>query len=621
MRVDDGSGDVGEASAILTVGNSAPTAALANDGPVNEGSTAVVSFSNQLDPSSADTAAGFTYLYDFDNDGTFDLTSSDPSATVPAIHLDDNADSPLTVHARIQDADGGGSDYTTQIVINSVAPTATLTNNGPVDEASPTTVTIGGPFDPSTADTTAGFTYHYDFDNDGTFEISETTSSSVTVPASFLDGGLRSRTVRARISDKDGDFNDYTTVIAINVEALPMGTLVTPVAGSVTNLDLGYVAIQWDAAALAELDETTFDTTDVTISDVSVDRIENRGGGLVRYWYNADGDKLVGGSVIVSSSTGAVLDLDAAPSAPFSSAFTFDAPSEPEDVTDRVEFNFYGRQYNRRTGIWGFYASVTNTSTVEFAYPIRLLITELGSTGTTVENSDGTLDDGTPYFDFAGAGTLGPGQTTTAVVIAIHTPPRVTYSFVPLVFAIVTSASDATALSSMSDALVVIQRPAFQNSSDRYDVNSDGSVSAQDAFSVINHLDRGTELIAEDIAEVTGLEASKWVDVNGDGKASALDALSVINELGRQRIAGTTSIAQGEQIRKDEESEHVVDEVYTNLTEDDVDSLFAACVGQEPRQIKTEIEPNASRDESEQDMNERLESLEYVLQSEMTWFD
>src|SRR5207248_2232833 len=61
--------DLASGSAIftVTVANVAPTATLGNNGPVNEGSPATVSFSNQFDPSSADTSAGFHYAYSCSN--------------------------------------------------------------------------------------------------------------------------------------------------------------------------------------------------------------------------------------------------------------------------------------------------------------------------------------------------------------------------------------------------------------------------------------------------------------------------------------------------------------------------------------------------------------------------
>ena len=54
--------------------NVAPTATLGNDGPIDEGSSAKVSFSGQSDPSSADTTTGFHYAFACDNG---DLSSAD----------------------------------------------------------------------------------------------------------------------------------------------------------------------------------------------------------------------------------------------------------------------------------------------------------------------------------------------------------------------------------------------------------------------------------------------------------------------------------------------------------------------------------------------------------------
>ena len=193
-----------------------PRATLTNGGPVDEGSPGLVRLMDPFDPSPVDTAAGFRYSYDFDNDGTFEIADSpSASAVVPASYL---ADGPglRTVRARIADKEGASTDYTTTIAINNVAPTATFSNDGPVDEGSPGLVRLTNPFDPSPVDTAAGFRYSYDFDNDGTFEIAGSPSASAVVPASYLAVGPGIRTARARIADKDGGFTDYTTTILIN---------------------------------------------------------------------------------------------------------------------------------------------------------------------------------------------------------------------------------------------------------------------------------------------------------------------------------------------------------------------------------------------------------------------
>ena len=55
----------------------------------------------------------------------------------------------------------------TDDTFDNVSPTAVLGNGGTVTEGAAGSVDFSGAFDPSTADTTAGFRYAYDFDNDG----------------------------------------------------------------------------------------------------------------------------------------------------------------------------------------------------------------------------------------------------------------------------------------------------------------------------------------------------------------------------------------------------------------------------------------------------------------------
>ncbi len=103
----------------------------------------------------------------------------------------------------------------------------------------------------------------------------------------------------------------------------PSGALVTPSPGSTTSTDLGYVDVQWTDVGTAGVDPISIDKSDVTITGVTVDHIEDRGNGLIRYWYNDDSDGLVQGSVSVSSVAGAVKDGVANPSVEFDNVFTF----------------------------------------------------------------------------------------------------------------------------------------------------------------------------------------------------------------------------------------------------------------------------------------------------------
>src|SRR5690606_27889744 len=84
VTVTDDDGGMDMETFTVTVENVAPTAVLSNDGPVDEGSSATVSFSDEFDPSPIDAAAGFRYAYDFDNDGVFDVGDGTYGGSVTA---------------------------------------------------------------------------------------------------------------------------------------------------------------------------------------------------------------------------------------------------------------------------------------------------------------------------------------------------------------------------------------------------------------------------------------------------------------------------------------------------------------------------------------------------------
>lgn len=151
----------------VTSTNVAPTADLTNDGPKDEGSAVTVSFSNQTDPGT-DT---FTYSFDWDNDGVYETVDQASSSATYTW----NENGTYTVGGRIKDDDGGYNEYTTTVTVNNVAPTADLGNNGPKDEGTAVTVSFTNQSDPGTSDT---FTYSFDWDNDGTYEIVDQASAS-----------------------------------------------------------------------------------------------------------------------------------------------------------------------------------------------------------------------------------------------------------------------------------------------------------------------------------------------------------------------------------------------------------------------------------------------------------
>jgi hypothetical protein len=201
----------------VNVNNVAPTAVLANDGPANEGSTANVSFSGQTDPSADDTAAGFHYAYDFNNDGTWDSgdgsyggSAASASAVVPGSYL---VDGPGVAHvkARIIDKDGGFTDYTTDVVVNNVAPTLTLSGAANTNEGA--TYTLGLSSSDPGADTISSWTIHWG-------DSVQTVSGNPSSVAHVYSDGDANYAITATATDEDGTYAAGNSV-AVTVHNLP----------------------------------------------------------------------------------------------------------------------------------------------------------------------------------------------------------------------------------------------------------------------------------------------------------------------------------------------------------------------------------------------------------------
>ncbi|MHC4511796.1 MAG: PKD domain-containing protein, partial [Planctomycetota bacterium] len=187
---------------FLVVVNTPPTATLSNNGPVQEGDTALVSFSGQFDPSDVDTAVGFTYSYDFDNDGLFELTDiTSASATVPSSFLNDNG-----IHmvlAIIKDKDGDFTELFTDIAVLNVEPSLNLLGVDTVEEGAPYALMLSAT-DPGD-DTISRWIVDW---GDGTIEVF--LGPNQTLTHGFADDGLREISVTA--VDEDGLYGATKTV-------------------------------------------------------------------------------------------------------------------------------------------------------------------------------------------------------------------------------------------------------------------------------------------------------------------------------------------------------------------------------------------------------------------------
>ena len=164
-KIKDKDGGTTEYTATVTINNVAPTATVNAPGSVDEGSTFVVSLTSPSDPSSVDAAAGFHYAFACDGASLAGSTYALSGLTGSASCSFDDGPSDHTVRTRIIDKDGGFTEYTADVHVKNVAPTADFSNNGPIDEGGSVTVSFSNPFDPSGPDTLAGF--HYAFACDG----------------------------------------------------------------------------------------------------------------------------------------------------------------------------------------------------------------------------------------------------------------------------------------------------------------------------------------------------------------------------------------------------------------------------------------------------------------------
>ncbi|MFV2069249.1 MAG: beta strand repeat-containing protein, partial [Pirellulales bacterium] len=114
-----------------------------------------------------------------------------------------------TIVQNVTHADGQVATFEDQVLVNNVAPTATLGVPAEVDEGSQIVASLTSPSDASSADTAAGFEYTFDFGE------GYGASSSVNT-ASYTPADNGTVTVRGKIRDKDGGESQYTALVTVN---------------------------------------------------------------------------------------------------------------------------------------------------------------------------------------------------------------------------------------------------------------------------------------------------------------------------------------------------------------------------------------------------------------------
>jgi hypothetical protein len=116
LAVSDDDGANTTRTAWVNVYGVSPTATFAGPARAALGTPVTFHFTGVSDPSSADTAAGFRYYYDFTGDGTYDLLQS-ANASASFSYATPGT---YTVSGMVEDKDGFWAEYTTTVVV--VAP-------------------------------------------------------------------------------------------------------------------------------------------------------------------------------------------------------------------------------------------------------------------------------------------------------------------------------------------------------------------------------------------------------------------------------------------------------------------------------------------------------------------
>lgn len=144
-----------------------------------------------------------TYRFDLDNNGTYEVSNA--TGMVSHSYPDNGS---YTIKVQVEDGEGGVDTETKTLIVGNVAPTiSSVVTSSPVLEASPVTVTVTAS-DPAAA--RDPLTYHFDFDNNGTYEVSN--STGITSHA-FPDNGTYP--FKVRVEDGDGGVAEQSKSVSV----------------------------------------------------------------------------------------------------------------------------------------------------------------------------------------------------------------------------------------------------------------------------------------------------------------------------------------------------------------------------------------------------------------------
>ncbi|MCL4507817.1 MAG: PKD domain-containing protein [Chloroflexi bacterium] len=216
----DSGGLTAAGQATINVLNVAPAATFIAPTSVNEGSPINLSLTDPSDPSSADTAAGFTYAFDCGDGSGYGAFGPSNSTTCAA--PDPGA---RTVRGEIRDKDGGVTAYTAAVAIVNVPPSVSTLAVSPEPSDEGSAVAVGAAFtDPGVHDTFACAVNY----GDGTGDLPGTVSGMACHgPAhAYRDNG--SYLVKVSVTDKDGGLGSSSVTHVVNNVPPAVGPITAP---------------------------------------------------------------------------------------------------------------------------------------------------------------------------------------------------------------------------------------------------------------------------------------------------------------------------------------------------------------------------------------------------------
>ncbi|MDF1504436.1 putative Ig domain-containing protein [Roseisolibacter sp. H3M3-2] len=200
VKVSDGF-DFAQEEIEVTVNNVNPTATLSVPATtVSEGTPVSLTLSNAVDVAADEPTLKFAV----DCGSGYGALATSGSFTCPTA---DNGS--LVVKAKVQDKDGGLTEYPATVTVTNVAPTATFNAPAAVNEGAAIVLSLTSPQDVP-ADL-PGLTYSFDCGN-GIGYAAAGGASTASCPTT--DNG--SRTVKGKVIDKDGGVTEYTATVTIN---------------------------------------------------------------------------------------------------------------------------------------------------------------------------------------------------------------------------------------------------------------------------------------------------------------------------------------------------------------------------------------------------------------------